>query len=229
MNDSFAQRFAIVNERIAEAASKAERQRSDITLISVSKTFTADIVSDAVNSGATDLGENRVQDAHAKKPQIPPTCWHLIGPLQRNKVRPALETFDVIHTLDRPELAERLQRMLDERWPNRRLRVLIQVNVGQEDQKAGAALEDVGHLLRIARNCDHLCVEGLMAIPPYARDPEATRPYFRMLRELRDQLQDSIGDSLPHLSMGMSSDFETAIEEGATMVRVGTALFGSRS
>lgn len=229
MKEEFSQRLSRVDARITRAAEASGRNRSDITLIAVGKTFSSDVVADAVRGGATDLGENRVQEAHGKKPSVPSATWHLIGPLQRNKVRPALETFDVIHTLDRPRLAERLQRLLEQDWPERRLRVLIEVNLGGEKQKAGAGESEVSELLSIARDCDRLVVEGLMAIPPFSSDAELTRPYFRQLRMLRDRLQESHGDPLPHLSMGMSSDFEVAIEEGATMVRVGTALFGRRT
>jgi pyridoxal phosphate enzyme (YggS family) len=182
----------------------------------------------AVEAGAVDLGENRVQEAVAKKPEVPGANWHLIGPLQRNKARAALEVFDIVHTLDRPELADRLQLLLAEHWPGRRLDVLVEANIGSEPQKAGALPEEVAELVRHSVSCDRLSVRGLMAIPPWQEDPEASRPYFRALRELRDDLQQVVGVPLPELSMGMSHDFDVAIAEGATMVRVGTAIFGSR-
>ncbi|MCP4901046.1 MAG: YggS family pyridoxal phosphate-dependent enzyme [bacterium] len=229
MSSPFAQRLTSVNDRIERATLASDRDPSEITLIAVSKTFSAQAVSDAVRSGAVHLGENRVQEAHAKKPETPPATWHLIGPLQRNKVRPALETFDVIHTLDRPRLATRLQRLLEESWPNREVPVLIEINIANEEQKSGIPIESAEDLLRATLGCNQLRPIGLMAIPPISPDPEATRPYFHKLRLLRHQLQDSLGHPLPHLSMGMSCDFEVAIQEGATMVRVGTALFGERS
>ena len=223
-----AERLAGVRQRIIDAAIAAARDPSQITLIAVGKTFPAEIVSEAVAAGAADLGENRVQETVAKKPLVPPARWHLIGPLQRNKVKAAIETFDVIHTLDRQELVDRLQTLLLEYYPERRLEVLLEINVGCESQKAGALPDEAEDLLRHALACDRLDVRGLMAIPPWGDDPEASRPYFRALRELRDDLQQIVQVSLPELSMGMSHDFEIAIAEGATMVRVGTAIFGHR-
>ena len=223
-----AERLAGVRQRIIDAAIAAARDPSQITLIAIGKTFPAEIVSEAVAAGAADLGENRVQETVAKKPLVPPARWHLIGPLQRNKVKAAIETFDVIHTLDRQELVDRLQTLLLEYYPERRLEVLLEINVGCESQKAGAQPEKAEDLLRHVMACDRLDVRGLMAIPPWGDDPEASRPYFRALRELRDDLQQIVQVSLPELSMGMSHDFEIAIAEGATMVRVGTAIFGHR-
>jgi pyridoxal phosphate enzyme (YggS family) len=197
-------------------------------LIAVGKTFAPDIVQAAVAAGARDLGENRVQEAAAKKPGIEGARWHLIGPLQRNKARTALEVFDLVHTVDRPEIADRLQYLLAEHWPARRLPVLLEINIGSEPQKAGALPDEAGELLERVVGCDRLDVLGLMAIPPWTDDPEASRPHFRALRELRDRLEQQSGSPLSELSMGMSHDFEIAIAEGATMVRVGTAIFGAR-
>ena len=223
-----AERLAEVRRRVSKAATDAARDASDITLIAVGKTFPAEIVGAAVDAGATDLGENRVQEGVAKKPLVPPARWHLIGPLQRNKVKAALEAFDFIHTVDRLELADRLQTLLVKHWPERRIPVLLEVNVGREPQKAGVLPEDAHDLLKHVLTCDRLDVRGLMVIPPWGDDPEASRPYFRKLRELRDLLQGAERIPLPDLSMGMSHDFEVAIAEGATMVRVGTAIFGPR-
>ena len=223
------ERLADVQRRITAAAAASGRDAASITLVSVGKTFPAEIVGEAVKAGATDLGENRVQEAVAKKPGVPPARWHLIGPLQRNKAKAALEVFDVVHTLDRFDLADRLQLLLSRHWPERRLEVLLEINVGKEPQKAGALPEDAVELLEHAFACDRLLVRGLMAIPPWGQDPEASRPYFRALRELRDRLARDAGVPLPELSMGMSHDFEIAIAEGATMVRVGTAIFGART
>jgi pyridoxal phosphate enzyme (YggS family) len=222
-------RVTEVRRRIAAAAEAYGRDPSAITLIVVGKTWPAAIVSEAVAAGVTDLGENRVQEAAEKKPQVPPATWHLIGPLQRNKARPALELFDVIHTVDRIELARRLQQLLVERWPERRQHVLIEVNLASETQKAGVEPSQAEALARGLLACDRLRLLGLMAVPPFDPDPEASRAHFRLLRAVRDRLEDRLGTPLPHLSMGMSHDYEIAIAEGATMVRVGTAIFGSRS
>jgi len=221
-------RLAGVRQRIAAAAERARRDPSNITLIAVGKTFPAELVAQAVRAGATDLGENRVQEAVAKRPAVPPATWHLIGPLQRNKAAAALATFDVIHTVDRAEIADRLQLLLERDWPGRRQRVLLEVNVGREPQKAGALPEEAQALATTILGHDRLELIGLMAIPPFGDDPEASRPHFRALRALRDRLCNGLGRELPQLSMGMSLDFEVAIEEGATMVRVGTAIFGER-
>ena len=223
-----ADRLAGVRRRVAATAVGCGRDPQSITLIAVGKKFPAEIVRMAVEAGAVDIGENRVQEAMAKRPEVPGAKWHLIGPLQRNKARAALEVFDIVHTLDRSELADRLQFLLGERWPGRRLDVLVEVNIGSEPQKAGALPGVAADLLRHALGCDRLAVRGLMAIPPWEEDPEASRPHFRALRELRDELQRDVGVALPELSMGMSHDFEVAIAEGASMVRVGTAIFGPR-
>jgi len=228
MSSGLPDRLAAVRHRVDAAASDCGRDPAAITLISVGKTFPAEVVNQAVVAGATDLGENRVQEAVVKKPGVSEVRWHLIGPLQRNKARAALEVFDVVHTIDRFEIADRLQYLLSEHWPERRLDVLLEINVAEEPQKAGVVPEDASELLEHALGCDRLSVRGLMAIPPWAEDPEASRPWFRKLRELRDLLQDETGHPLPELSMGMSHDFEIAIAEGATMVRVGTAIFGPR-
>ena len=225
---NIADRLAEVRQRVVAAAAGCGRDPQSVTLIAVGKTFPAEVVRMAVEAGAVDLGENRVQEAVAKKPEVPGANWHLIGPLQRNKTRAALEVFDFVHTLDRPELVDRLQLLLAEHWPGRRLDVLVEVNIGSEPQKAGALPEEAADLLQYAVGCERLSVRGLMAIPPWQEDPEASRPYFRALRELRDDLQQELDVPLPELSMGMSHDFEIAIAEGATMVRVGTAIFGAR-
>lgn len=223
-----ADRLAGVRGRIEAAAGQAGRDPSRVTLIAVGKTIAAEEVAEAVRCGAADLGENRVQEAAAKKPQVPPARWHLIGPLQRNKAALALETFDVLHTLDRLELADRLEMLLERDWPARRLPVLLEVNLGSEPQKAGVCPEAAVELLTQVSQCSRLEVRGLMAIPPWADDPEASRPHFASLRRLRDELEQRTGIPLSDLSMGMSHDFEVAIAEGATMVRVGSAIFGAR-
>ena len=228
MTSGLLDRLTAVQHRVDAAAGACGRDPAAITLISVGKTFPAEVLNEAVTAGATDLGENRVQEAVAKKPEVGEARWHLIGPLQRNKARAALEVFDIIHTVDRFEIADRLQYLLTEHWPERRLDVLVEINVAEEPQKAGAFPEDASELLEHVIGCDRLAVCGLMAIPPWAEDPEASRHWFRKLRELRDRLQYEMGHPLHELSMGMSHDFEVAIAEGATMVRVGTAIFGPR-
>jgi len=225
---SVADRFGAVMDRIETAAAVARRDPQTITLITVSKTHPADVVDAVVSAGAKDLGENRVQEANAKKPAVRDARWHLIGPLQRNKAKLALETFDVIHTIDRLEIADRLQFLLDQHWRDRVVDVLLEINVGNEPQKAGVAPDGARELLDAVRRLGGLAVRGLMAIPPFGAEAEASRPFFIALRELRDRLQDETGHPLPELSMGMSHDYEIAVAEGATMVRVGTAIFGPR-
>jgi len=222
--------LADVQARLHRAALQADRDPGSITLVAVSKTQPSERLSEAVEAGVLNLGENRVQEAASKKPDIRGKAqWHLIGPLQRNKVKTALEVFDIIHTLDRPALADRLQLLLDELWPGRRLPVLMEINVGHEDQKAGVPPEKAEDLARfVLDHCPHLQLEGLMAIPPFGQAPEAGRSYFKALADLRWDLSQRLGIPLPSLSMGMSHDFEIAIEEGATLVRVGTAIFGKR-
>jgi len=228
MSLSIPDRLAEIRRRIESAAARGNRDSDSVILVAVGKTFSASEVSAAVAAGATDLGETKVQEVAAKQPDVPEATWHMIGPLQRNKAKQALQIFDVIHTMDRPELARRLQFLLTENWPGRTQRVLIEVNLGCEPQKAGVVPDAASELLATVLACDRLQAIGLMAIPPHDTNPEVSRPYFRALRELRDSLQDRFGVPLPHLSMGMSNDFEIAIEEGATMVRIGTAIFGTR-
>ncbi len=230
MQPTISSRLADVQARLEHAALLADRDPADVTLIAVSKTQPSLPLSEAISAGVLHLGENRVQEAASKKPDVCGDAqWHLIGPLQRNKVKLALEVFDVLHTLDRPALADRLQMLLDEHWTGRRLPVLLEINVGREPQKAGVLPEEAEHLARLVLdNCSHLRLDGLMAIPPFGRHPEASRSHFKALAHLREDLSQHISMALPTLSMGMSHDFEVAIEEGATMVRVGTAIFGER-
>jgi pyridoxal phosphate enzyme (YggS family) len=220
-----------VIRRITECAIGADRRPEDIRLIAVSKTHPVETVRAAITAGATDLGENRVQEAEPKIEAIGAESvrWHLIGPLQANKARRAAKLFDVIHTVDSVELAERLERICREEG-RAELPVLIQVSLANETTKSGVAVEQLDQLSDAVRRCERLRLIGLMTLPPFEEDPEKTRPYFRRLRELRDRLAaaGAFGDSAGELSMGMSHDFEVAIEEGATMVRVGTAIFGER-
>jgi len=225
---NLAERLAAVKERIARAAERSGRSADSVRLIAVSKTQPAEVVAEAVRAGVTDLGENRVQEAAGKKPAAPAATWHLIGPLQRNKARLALETFDVLQTVDRPHLVERLQFLLEEHQPGRVVPVFLEVNIAAEPQKAGVLPADAEALAREIVSMPSLDLQGLMCIPPLEGDAEGARQHFRHLAVLRDELEQHIGRPLPALSMGMSLDFEVAVEEGATHVRVGTAVFGPR-
>jgi len=221
--------LAEVEQRLSAAAARSGRERSAIILVAVTKTHPPESICEVIEAGAVHVGENRVQEAAAKKQGMPSATWHLIGPLQRNKARSALELFDWIHTIDRPELVERLQHLLTEHWPGRVVPVLIEVNTGDEPQKAGvlpgAELDELADLVLAS---DRLSLQGLMAIPPFDLGIDETRQHFRLLRSLLEQLRQRTGLELPHLSIGMSHDFEAAVEEGATIVRVGTAIFGHR-
>jgi pyridoxal phosphate enzyme (YggS family) len=210
-----------VRERIARAAERAGRRAESVLLIGVSKTVEVARIREAVAAGLPALGENRVQEARAKIAELGrPVPWHLVGQLQTNKAKDAVELFDVIHSLDRLELAQELHKRALQR--GRPVEVLVQVNLAGEAQKGGVAPESLGELLEAVATLDHVRVRGLMAIPPETPDPEDTRVWFRTLRKLGERV------ALPELSIGMSADFEVAIEEGATMVRVGTAIFGAR-
>ena len=210
-----------VREAIARACGRAGRSPDDVLLVAVSKTVEAERIRLAVAAGIPALGENRVQEAREKIETLGHAVpWHLIGSLQTNKAKEAARLFDWIHSVDRVELARELSRRA--RALDRTLDILIQVNLGEEPQKAGVAPGELKALLDAMSGLESLRIRGLMAIPPAVESPEAARPFFRRLRELRD------GAGLEHLSMGMSADFEVAIEEGATLVRVGTAIFGPR-
>ncbi len=220
------ERLAEVRRRIDAAAGRSGRTAEAVTLVAVSKTMSVEAIREAVAAGVTVLGENRVQEARDKIAALAGVAeWHLVGHLQTNKAKLAVGLFQRIHSLDSVRLAEELERHARE--AGRQVRCLIQVNVGGEEQKSGAPESGVRPLLEAANRLPHILVEGLMAIPPFLSDPEAIRPYFRRLRLLRDELARE-GFSLPDLSMGMTQDFEVAIEEGATLVRVGTAVFGPR-
>jgi pyridoxal phosphate enzyme (YggS family) len=225
------QRLDRVRQQIAESAVRANRPPDDIMLLAVSKTHPVETIQAAIAAGVTDLGENRVQEADAKIPLVGRRAvrWHLIGHLQSNKARRAVELFDVVHSLDSVGLAQRFDRVCREM--NRAvLEVLIQVDLGQEATKSGAAETAVRGIVDAIGQSQVLRLTGLMTLPPYFEDPEQTRPYFRRLRELRDELraQGAFGDHPGELSMGMTHDYQIAIEEGATIVRVGTAIFGTR-
>jgi len=231
-----ANRLAAVSERVARAAERAGRRPEDVVLVGVSKRKTAGELVQAVQAGLTHIGENYVQEAGPKLSEVRATLEglgrraptaHFIGSLQRNKAAAALQLFDVIETVDRAALGDALDRHAGE--AGRRLEVLLQVNLSGEAHKGGIAPEDLPTLVEHSRSWRHLSVTGLMAIPAPEADAQRQRPAFAALRALRDSLQAAAGGPrLRHLSMGMSGDFEVAIEEGATHVRVGTAIFGPR-
>ena len=212
--------FETVKERVAAACARAGRNAADVTLVAVTKTFGAEAATAAIAAGATDIGENRVQEMRDKKPAVVGTArWHLIGHLQTNKAKDAVRLFDVIETVDAVELAQKIASAATRE--GKRQQILIEVNIGREAQKAGADPDAVPSLAREIAAIDGLSLRGLMAIPPHDTREE-TRPWFRELRKLRDVT------GLPELSMGMTEDFEVAIEEGSTIVRVGRAIFGER-
>lgn len=226
MDGSVAANLRWVRERILAAAERSGRDPRRITLVVVTKGVRSDRVREAVAAGATVLGENRVQEALPKIKALGETVrWHLIGHLQRNKVKQAVPNFDLIHSVDSPELAEEIERRAEQ--AGIRQRVLIQVNVSREPSKHGILPEAVDDLVRKTAALPHLVLDGLMTIPPPSTDPKRSRPYFRWLGEKAEELGRA-GRPVRELSMGMSGDFEVAIEEGATLIRVGTAIFGPR-
>ena len=220
--------LAAVQERIADAARRAGRGEDAVLLVAVSKTVDAEHVRAAIEAGVPALGENRVQEAREKIAVLGrPRPWHLIGHLQTNKVRDALDCFDLIHSVDRLPLAEALSRRAAE--AGRPVDVLVQVNVGEEPQKGGVRVEDLRPTLEAMRALPGLRLRGLMTIPPLPHDPEDSRPHYRAMRKLLDDARGwGFGREFAELSMGMSGDFEVGVEEGATIVRVGTAIFGAR-
>jgi pyridoxal phosphate enzyme (YggS family) len=216
--DEIGANVAAVNARIDAACVRAARKRESVTLVAVTKTFPSDAVTFAIEAGVTHVGENKVQEAREKQPGVRGSArWHLIGHLQSNKAKDAVKLFDVIETVDSVDLAEKIAKAASAH--GKRQEVMLQVNIGREPQKSGADPDDAETLVRAIQAMDALSLRGLMAIPPFDGDP---RPHFRALRQLRD----SVG--VAELSMGMSEDYEIAIEEGSTLVRVGRAIFGAR-
>jgi len=224
------QRLEHIKERIRQAAKSCNRNPDSIRLVAVSKTVPAETVKEAIEAGATILGENYVQDAREKFDALVhyPVSWHFIGHLQSNKAKYAVRLFDLIHSVDSLKLARALDKevkKVDKIQP-----ILVQVNISGEDTKSGISAEDAPGLISEISHLKNLSIKGLMTMPPYFYQPEKVRPYFAALRELRDQMkkQSLPNVSLEELSMGMTGDFEVAIEEGATLVRIGTAIFGER-
>ena len=221
--------------RIGRAARRAGRAPEEVTLVAVSKTHPAALVREAAAAGLRDFGENRVQEAEGKiaeSKDVPGLRWHLIGHLQPNKVRKAVRLFDVIHSVDSAALVERLERICAEEGRDS-LDVLVQVDLAGEETKSGASETELPAVFEAFKDCERVRCRGLMTLPPFLEDAERVRPYFRRLRELRDEWRgrgafDVAGGGAGELSMGMSHDFEVAVEEGATMVRVGTSVFGER-
>ena len=226
-----ADNLARLRERIAAATGRAGRSPQEVTLIGVSKTQPAEMIHDAFQAGLRHFGENRVQEWEGKCAALGglPATWHLIGHLQSNKAARAANVFTTIDSLDDWALAQRLDRAAAGKAATQPMRVLIEVHLGGEETKSGVSEGELPSLAEKTLQLDKLRLAGLMCIPPFLEDPEQVRPYFARLRHLRDALETRLGQRLPVLSMGMSHDFEAAIQEGATEVRVGTALFGARS
>ena len=226
-----AARLAHVRNQVDAAARNCGRAPDDVVLVAISKTHPAAVVSQIIHLGAVDIGENRVQEAEEKISAVgrDKARWHLVGHLQANKARRAVNLFDVIHSLDSIDLAQRLDRLCVEEGKES-LAVLIQVDLGHEETKSGIEESELSHLVESLGPLTRLKLAGLMTLPPFFENPEHSRPFFRRLRKLRDELagRGAFGDRTGELSMGMTHDFAVATEEGATMVRIGTAIFGER-
>jgi pyridoxal phosphate enzyme (YggS family) len=224
---SFADNLAGIQQRIRDACARVGRDAQSVILLAVSKTHPAETIEEAVRCGQIFFGENKVQEAKAKIPLCPGKVrWHFIGHLQSNKARDAVELFEMIQGVDSLDLAQEISRRCEQ--AAKQMPVLLEVNVAGESSKFGYSPEKLLAELKELNSLPRISVQGLMTIPPFATNPEKSRPHFRRVRELKTQCEEILGAPLLHLSMGMSGDFEIAIEEGATIVRVGTALFGPR-
>jgi len=225
---SVADNLGHVRESIAAACARVGRDPTAIRILAVSKTQPATAIEEAITAGVDAIGENRVQEAAGKRPAVRGwASWHLVGPLQRNKAKAAIELFDLIETIDRTELADRLESLLVAKA--RQLPVFLEVNVGGEAQKSGITPAEATALAtHVLERCPHLRLEGLMTVPPYHPEPERSRPYFAALRQLAATLASRCDLPPLELSMGMSDDFAMAVEEGASWVRLGRVLFGPR-
>jgi len=230
LNSEITRNLKAVQQRIAETCTRCGRDPGAVRLVCVTKTMSAETVRLAIQAGAVLFGENYIQEAREKCGTLSeyPVFWHFIGHLQTNKAKYAVKLFDLIHTVDSLRLATELDR--EARKIGKVQKILIQVNIGKEVSKSGIDAESADTLIRNLAAFPHLLVRGLMVIPPFFDEPERVRPYFRGLRELRDSLNKPgiSGIRLDELSMGMTGDFEAAIEEGATLIRIGTAIFGER-
>ena len=227
MNEGFPERLAQVRERMAAACARAGRRPDEVQLIAIAKTYGADRVRAAAECGLRIFGENKVQEAELKIPECPgQLAWHLVGHLQSNKAARAVAVFDQIHSVDSLKLLQKIEAAAAAE--GKRLPVLLELNVSGEGSKFGLRPEAAPELLAVAGELEYAQIAGLMTMPPFTPEMEKARPHFRRLRELRDAWSTQFGLPLAELSMGMSHDFEVAIEEGATWIRVGTALFGER-
>jgi pyridoxal phosphate enzyme (YggS family) len=222
-----ADRLLEIRDRLTQSAERSGRQAGDVDLLAVSKTYPVETIHDAVDAGQLLFGENRVQEILLKQPQLPGKLqWHLIGPLQSNKVRKVLPLVQMIHAVDSVDIAKDINRIGGELGLHPK--VLIEINLAAESSKHGFTPAAIRTQLETLYELDRLYIQGVMCIPPFDPNAEKSRRYFRQLREIRDELEKLGGAPLPVLSMGMSHDFEVAIEEGATIVRVGSAIFGAR-
>lgn len=234
--DEIKENLGRVKGEIEDVCRRVARDPAGVTLITVTKTFGLDMVKRAISAGATDLGENYVQEAKEKIEEIVRegpgagggVRWHFIGHLQKNKAKYAVKLFDLVHSVDSLPLAVELDKRA--KGVEKVQDILVQVNISHEDQKSGISVEGVVGLVEEISRLENLRIRGLMGMPPFGLDPEEVRPFFITLRELREKVRDQniVGVSMEELSMGMSADYPVAIEEGATMVRVGTAIFGPR-
>jgi pyridoxal phosphate enzyme (YggS family) len=224
---SIAENLEQVRKEIADAATKSRRSANDVELVAITKTHPAEKVREAIEAGQTLFGESRVQEARAKIPELPSTIrWHFVGHLQKNKIRHALPLFEMFHSIDSLALAQDVNRIAEEQGMHPR--VLLEVNVAGEGSKFGFATDRLREQMEELLALPRLSILGLMTIPPLAEEADASRKHFVALRELRDRLQTEFRVDLAQLSMGMTNDFPIAVEEGATLVRVGTAIFGKR-
>jgi pyridoxal phosphate enzyme (YggS family) len=224
-----ASNYRTILQRIGEAATKAGRNPDEVKLLGAAKSQSVALMRAAIVAGVKLIGENYVQEAQVKKEQISERAeWHMIGHLQRNKAKAAVEIFDLIQSVDNVALARELDKEGKRR--NRTVRALVEVNLAGEASKSGMAADQIKDLLRVAGDFQYLRIEGLMAVPPIYENPQDVRPYFQRLKELRERLREgcSANVDLKELSMGMTHDYTVAVEEGATIVRIGTALFGPR-
>lgn len=222
-----AENVKTIRERIVSACGRAGRYPDEVTLVAVAKMFGAEMVSEVLNAGVVDIGENYVQELHRKREKLTDERiqWHFIGHLQRNKVKELASWIHLIHSIDSKRLAEEISHQAA--MKGRTVDILVEVNTSGEQTKFGITPEETPTFVRELRGLPNIHVAGLMTMGPFLPNPDDSRPAFRTLRKLRDRLQDN-GIRIPHLSMGMSNDFEVAIEEGATIVRIGTAIFGKR-
>lgn len=225
---SLTDNLAVIQSRIRTACERSGRDTNSVLLLAVSKTHPPETIRAATDLGLTHFGENKIQEAKAKIPQAPGKArWHFIGHLQSNKCRDAVELFEMIQGVDSLAIAQEINKRAEQL--SKTMPILLEINVAGEGSKFGYQPEQLLAELDQLNALPRLEIHGLMAIPPYTPEPEKARPYFRKLRDLKQQAEAKLGAPLPHLSMGMSGDFEAAIEEGATIIRIGTALFGERS